>query len=318
MINYDPTYDIEVYMPSINQRMSEKDIPINKRLIRACCCFINEVIADKFDDEELKYFRDDVDLGRKIAMLIFDWYYDNYGELAKMPNEKYYSGIITLHNHPLRVNIPDKTIIAIEDRKIYFFSRQLQSTESLSDMVQSDLQIDKLKKHQDNMLSDFSEVVKMSRSINLNIKEIDKEDKDNVHMAQGIWSHFEKAILDILSLKNPQVSIACWELHLAIEKALKVYVKQLTNKKETGHNLNDFVKIVKVYDPDLDFSLIKSLPSDKENIKRRYSESITGVSDVVNHYKNTLELVFNITNKYKRSDFFENRIFSLQDAPWNK
>jgi hypothetical protein len=143
-------------------------------------------------------------------------------------------------------------------------------------------------------------------------------DPETTNMAQGIWSHFEKAIVDILSFQNQQASIGCWELHLAIEKTLKVYLKQANGKKYYGHNLNTLGDEARTYIPEIDLSMIKSLPSDKDAIQLRYSELIKNVDEVVGYYKKALALVSFITSKLSRKYQLNNASFLIRKAAWAK
>lgn len=194
-----------------------------------------------------------------------------------------------------------------------------QENESLTDMIQTPSILDKIPSNEKEvLLSEFDEVVSMTRSINLNIMSASDLDPETTNMAQGIWSHFEKAIVDILSFQNQQASIGCWELHLAIEKTLKVYLKQANGKKYYGHNLNILGDEARTYIPEIDLSMIKSLPSDKDAIQLRYSELIKNVDEVVGYYKKALALVSFITSKLSRKYQLDNASFLIRKATWAK
>lgn len=251
--------------------------------------------------------------------MVNDWYWEKYGELAKNPKTKVYSGIINPYGQPVLVKIPSTTSeIEVPNETAWLtFPDCLQESESLAEMIQTPSILDKLPKYEKEvLLSEFDEVVSMTRSINLNIRSVSELDAEATDMAQGIWSHFEKAIVDILSFQNQQASIGCWELHLAIEKTLKVYLNQADGKKHFGHNLNALGNKAKIYIPELDLSMIRSLPSDKDAIQFRYSELVQNVGKAVVYYKKALALVFFITSKLSRKHKFNNASFLIKMAPW--
>ncbi|MGF1693934.1 hypothetical protein [Photobacterium kagoshimensis] len=320
MSQYDLKDAISEHMPFIDELLQKMNVPIFNRYMRASYIFVDVAVIDssfETKDELLKskaFFE-------HIIPPINDWYWDKYGELAKNPTSRVFSGIVTPYGQPISVKIP-ATISSVEvpnETARLIFPDCLQENESMNSMLQIPVKWDKLTEEEKNDLSsEFHDVVSMTRSINLNIMSITGLDEETLNMARGIWSHFEKSILDILSFQNHQASIGCWELHLAIEKTLKVYLKQVSGNRPYGHDLNEISKKVKTYDPDLDLSIIPLLPSDKSAIKLRYSELVTNIGEAVEYYKRALVLVSQVTNKLSRKYCLNNASVLLKKAPWAK
>lgn len=253
--------------------------------------------------------------------LVNDWYWDKYGELAKGPTDKNYSGIITPYGHPVLVRIPATTskVEVPYETAWLTFPDHLSKAESIVDMAQTKIDLERLSLDEmDKLSKEFSEVVSLTRKINLNINSAYGLDKDAANMAQGIWGHIEKSITDILSFKSSQASIGCWELHLAIEKTLKVYLKQALGVRMTGHDLNKLSSEINKHDASLDFSVIQSLPSDKDAIKMRYAELVKNVNAAVDYYKKALRLIEVVTSKYEKKYTYNNASLLLKVAPWAK
>lgn len=309
---------IDEHLPSIDEMFQEAKIPIFQRFMRAAIAFVRIAIIESSVGTEEELLRSKA-FYEVIVPLVNDWYWEKYGDLAKDPTNKILAGIITPYGQPLLIKIPCTTKkIEVPGETIWLkFPDCLQEGESLASMAQTKFSIDTLPVVERHKLqSEFSEIVSMTRSINLDIMvatELDNEIRD---MASGIWSHFEKAINDILSFRNQQASIGCWELHLAIEKTLKVYLKQASGKKHYGHNLNDLANKARGHLPDIELTIIDSLPSDKDAIQLRYAELIKSVDDATNYYKSALVLVSTLTKNIKRKISLNNASFLLKAAPW--
>jgi len=312
---------IDEYMPLIDEPLQELKLPIFERFMRAARIFVEMAITEsKFSSKE-ELLKSEV-FNEKIVPLVNDWYWAKYGELARKPKNRLFSGIITPYGQPVLISFPStNSKVEIPNKTSWLiFPDCVQETESLSDMLQSPLELDKMPTNdRKKLLDEFKEIVSMTRSINLNIMSASScFDVDTNNMANGIWSHFEKAINDILSFKNHQASIGCWELHLAIEKSLKVYLKQKDGKKHVGHDLGVLCNKVEKNLPNIDFSLIETLPSDKKAIQFRYSELITDIESAVSYYQKALMLVFLITNELSFKYRFHNTSFLIKVAPWAK
>lgn len=230
-------------------------------------------------------------------------------------------GIITPYGHPVLVKIPATTTrVEVPNQTAWLtFPDCLSENESIEGMAQTKIDLDKLPAEEvDRLSTEFNEVVSMTRKINLNLKSVYSVDKEAANMAGGIWGHIEKSIIDILSLKDSQASIGCWELHLAIEKTLKVYLKKVCNSWVFGHDLKKLGRKINDYDASLDFSVIQSFPIDEDAIKLRYSELVKNVSEVVEYYKKALLLIERVTNNYEKKYSINNASFLLKMAPWAK
>ncbi len=309
---------IDEHMPFIDGLLQQSKIPIFNRFMHAAKIFVDVAVIDSNFESQEEFLKSKA-FFEGIIPLVNDWYWERYGELSKSPTDKCYSGIITPYGQPVLVKIPATTSkVEVPNETVWFSLPDcLQKTESIGDMIQTQIGLNKLPKEEmDKLSSEFSEVVSLTRSINLNMMTTTGLDQETSNLLQGVWSHFEKSILDILSFKNQQASIGCWELHLAIEKALKVYLKQVSGNRMFGHDLKALSSELNKYDHDLDLSIVRSLPSDKEAIKLRYSELITSVNDVVDYYKKALILVSVITSRYSRQYCFNNASFLIKIAPW--
>jgi hypothetical protein len=308
---------INEHLPLIDKLLTDQNIPIFDRSMRAALIFIDVAVVDSNfkNKEELKskaFFEG-------ILPLVDEWYWNKYGQLIRNPIENIYSGIIDSYAQPVLIKIPAITSrIEVEGESAWLtFPDCLQPTESLQEMIGAVIDLAKLDNQEKiNFEKEASHIISLTRSINLNIMSASRLDEEIRSMSIGIWSHFEKAVSDILSFQNERASIGCWELHLAIEKTFKVLLKQKSGNKEFGHDLVSLSNKAETYFPGIDKSLINELPRDKEAINLRYAEIVKTSYDAVIIYKKALKLVDLLTSNLDRDYRFNNASFLVKMVPW--
>ena len=100
-----------------------------------------------------------------------------------------------------------------------------------------------------------------------------KDNENIIGMSSNIIRHLELAVDDILRNKISGVSMAYWEMQMAMEKILKVYLMQRGEKNPYNHKLKEMVETSKnKFQMIIDTNLFKNVPSDKKAIQYRYGE----------------------------------------------
>ncbi|HBC3955569.1 TPA: hypothetical protein KD883_004560 [Vibrio parahaemolyticus] len=308
---------IDEIMPDIDDALTANNIPIHDRYMKAAIYFVENYIAlDSFESKS-EFMKHDV-FSHIIVPLIMQWFHGKYGELVRIPTQKNATGIITSYAQPLRINIPLTLSEPTNKGTAWLiFPDKILDSERIESFFDKRVPLNILNEDQRSKLNyEVSELVSIIRTINLNLNTVDGLDIDTSSMLRGIWSHFEKAVDDIISFRPERISIGCWELHLAMEKSFKVLIKQKTNKKAYGHKLIDLYEIIEPYCPEIDISLLESLPTDKDAIKLRYAEQSRDLQDVLVFYKKSLDIVFSLTNKLERKYKLNNARIELKKAPW--
>ena len=311
---------IDEHMPHIDEVLAEQNVPIHKRFFIAGKMFVETAIQKSSfqSNEELL----ESDVYRECILPLFnDWYFEKYGDLAKGLGGDVYSGVVLAYGQPVKLNIRATTNEVIEKGKLakMTFPDRLQESENLEDLIEPKFKLSKMKESSVCKLRSQTErVVAQTRSINLNLNTASNINQPASEMAQGIWSHFEKGISDILSLKNERASIACWEFHLAIEKSIKVLIHSKSGNSKHGHNIDDLVAHLSKFESGVDSSCLAGLPSDKDAIKLRYAEMIKTPIDAFNYYLIALEFVSDIVARLEHKFSIKNASITLKMAPWAK
>jgi len=246
------------------------------------------------------------------------WYADRYGSTScQAPRDKL-SGIVIFHGTPTKIAMPVTTTrIEVEGETSWLtFPDKLQDDENILELFQSAPNLNSLQPDERELfLGSIKEVVHWSRSTQLNLQSASGLCEDATAMAASVWLHFEKAISDIMTLKSASASVGCWELHLCIEKAFKIFIYQ-NNSKKTGHSLDSLYEEAKKFGLILTPSLLPSLPHWKIAIQYRYGEKTISIDQAIDIYKAALQAVFEVTQELKKKIIINNASFLLKKPRW--
>lgn len=309
---------ISEHMPHIDKILAEQNIPIHKRFFIAGKLFVEIAIINSSFQSNDDLLESDVYL-ECILPLFNDWYYEKYGDLAKGLGKDVYSGVVLAYGQPVKLNIPATTNEVVEEGKLakMTFPDHLQESEVIEELIQPRFDLSKMEEGSAKELrTQIAKVVALTRSINLDVNMASNISQPASNMAQGIWSHFEKGISDILTLKSERASIACWEFHLAIEKSIKVLIHSKSGISKHGHNLNELIEFLRKYEGEVDSSALSGLPSDTDAIKLRYAEMIKKPIDAFNYYLIALEFVRDMVSRLEHKIGIKNASITLKKAPW--
>lgn len=311
---------IDEYMPHIDKILAEQNIPIHKRFFIAGKLFVDTAIQKSSFQSNEELLESEVYL-ECILPLFNDWYFEKYGELAKSLGNDVYSGVVLVSGQPVKLNIPAITSKVLEEGKLskMTFPDHLQESENHEDLFVLKFNFGNMEEAPAcELRSKIEQVVALTRSINLDLNMASHINQSASDMAQGIWSHFEKGISDILSFKNERASVACWEFHLAIEKSIKVLIHSKSGSGKHGHNLNDLIEHLSKFESGIDSSSLTGLPSDKEAIKLRYAEMVKTPIDAFEYYIIAIRFVGDIVSRLEHKIGIKNASLTFKIAPWAK
>lgn len=307
---------IYTHLPQIDELLEERRLPVHKRSFQASILFVQECVIEVSPGT-----KEELILGEHFSIIVnhaIDWYIDKYGQLAENPKKETLSGIVRYQNQPVLLNIPATTSKIEKEGETSWlcFPDHLQPDESHASLFDVKIRLESLSDKEYEILKKEVEVVVALSRRTVTSLMLESGLRDEIEsMANTIWAHIEKAISDILLQKNGNASVACWELHLAVEKALKVYISQFS-EKGWGHDLIDLCKQANKLGLALDEALLKTLPSDKDAINMRYGKIQVDPRKAVEHYLTALKLVCTITEQLKREFSIYNASFLIKKSGW--
>lgn len=308
---------IQQVMPQIDKIFTKHGIPIHARFTMAATFFVENYIVDSSLGGPQKILEHET-FAKGIVPLFMQWYYETYGDLSTPPYQPYTVGMVTSYAQPIKIKVPLTTFTPTEKDTCWLnIPDEIQKDEKLTDFIDRKVRVDVVDQEMLSKLEkEVSEIVSKTRRININLITVSNLDLETERMMAGIWTHFEKAINDIISFRNERISMGCWELHMAMEKSFKVLIKQKTGKKVFGHDLFSLYKKSKMFCKDLDSETLQSLPSDKDAIQLRYAEQFIHIDKAIEYYKTALNIVCTLTDSLDRKYKLNNAALKIKCAPW--
>jgi hypothetical protein len=117
-----------------------------------------------------------------------------------------------------------------------------------------------------------------------------------------------------------RLSIAVWETHLAIEKAIKLYLRQRKVSVPKSHDLRRLKALAEATGAvHVGDDLFARVPSARDAIAYRYGEGgQMEVDHAMGIYAATLEIVCTYTNVLRRRLVMNNARIQIRVPPWKR
>jgi HEPN domain-containing protein len=158
------------------------------------------------------------------------------------------------------------------------------------------------------------------RTIALNLHSATLEGKPDQRMAETVLTHLGAAAEYICAGNPDRLSLAAWELHLALEKTMKLLLRQHQAKVSNTHDLGKLLRLLATnrLSTPLD-GRVASLPTDKQAIKHRYSEiRPRSISAIMKEYRTVLSLALAYSTKMERRYTMNNAKILIRRGPWHR
>ena len=308
-------------MTLIDEILSKRGTSLTQRPFEAASLFVNECIVEIEGDTKDDYW------GKKWFADIYrwteEWYRERYGDALKNEGKDNAKGITLVYGTPFPLDIPLTLTKPEEPGKTVWliFPIEVMPEEDPVNWLQPKPNLQQLSEKQLTQLTEeIGFVASALRAINVNLMTAEYPSSSLQMLAGGITAHLKKAVQDILSGKPEQISVAYWEIHLAIEKTVKVFLKQ---KGQNPPNIHDLAKLREMADLIINSTELndcfEQCPSDKEAIKYRYGESDKVSSETaIQFYFNSLRIIVFYTKELHRKYIMNNARFLIKSPPWQE
>lgn len=308
------------HLPGLDEILDSEKLPVHERTFRAAHLFVD--LAVEAPEAVKQELLGSITFREGILPIVSDWYWAKYGSLCRDQRSRELSGILSAYAQPLLIQIPQTlSRVEVEGETLWLtLPDSLREDESIRKLTGGLINLAALPPAASKAVqAEAALVVGISRSINLNLMSKEGLDEETFSLGQTIWPHFEKAVRDLLLLTSEGAAAACWDLHLAVEKAFKVLIRsKQPGAAPFGHDLNALQKQALRCGAVIDSALVKRLPKEKMAIQFRYAEALVSTATAIDHYKTALELVDQITREIPRKLKLNNTSFLIKMAPWAK
>jgi|APLak6261703504_1056268.scaffolds.fasta_scaffold00246_3 hypothetical protein len=303
----------------IDEVLHDEGVPVNSRPLKASLLFLNECVKEISIGTKSDFVQHE-------AFSIFvihaqNWYDQRYGSLANKKKKEKLRGLAKFLNEYVLLEIPT-TLSKVEvpnETSWLIFPNEVHKQETFTDFLKDDLPLDKLSADEYiDFQNHIKHVVEYSRKISLNLNLASALSEDGYAMRRTIWNHIETAITNILSQEVEKCSAAGWELFLAIEKMLKIYICQYGKFKNT-HDIQILINHAKNVGLDINLDEMKNRLLDfthHDFIEMRYAKLKVNHETAYSLYKNTLDVLLFISSNLERKLDMNNGAFLIKKAPW--
>ena len=310
---------LDDFIPAYDEFLTNSSVEICDRQMRSAIAFVDICVVDIKGCDKENFLSSDV-FTHNILTPIYDWYYEKYGDLTKRKVKETMRSMLLVHGQPVLLEIPTTiTEIEKEGETLWLtFPRSLNIEETIESMLKIDINSIQFSEEElESINEEFSQKVGSNRNIFVNLMTSSKFDSKTSNLVKSIDQHLENAVQSILTNRDPDISSGLWDIHLAVEKALKGYLKQLSGNFPNIHDLRKLREKIKEFDSDIDLSIIDQLPSGGDAIKYRYGELISSSKSAYSTYSYALKLIECLTSKYKKGIHMNgDASFKLKMAPY--
>ncbi|NQS99612.1 MAG: DUF429 domain-containing protein, partial [Candidatus Omnitrophica bacterium] len=277
---------IEYQLPIFDDILAESQKPLHERPLAAAFYFVDYCIVEIKGDTKENFA--EKEWFKSLYKLIKQWYNERYATALKVNNDYIAFGVVLIHKTPFQLNIPLSIAQEKEgDGKRWFcLPISIQNNENVVDWIENKPNLEKMPEADlGDLKKTISDIATNNRAIHVNLMSASLESA--LHkISSTIPAHLDKAVRDILSLNGGRISTSYWEIHLAIEKAIKLIILQNDRDHQNKHNLDFLCRIANnIRGISLDCSVFSNFPSDNEAIRQRYGEgSSFTIQEAVNNY----------------------------------
>jgi HEPN domain-containing protein len=311
---------LETQLPIFDDILAESQKSLSERPLAAAFYFVDYCIVDikggsKENFLEKEWFR-------SIYKLIKQWYDDRYGSARKSIQDSIAHSVLLIHKTPFELNIPLSLAQEWEDddRRWFCLPISIQENEKVFDWIKNKPNIKTISETGlENLKNTIIDIAVNNRAIHVNLMTASLEHA--LHkISNTIPAHLEKAVRDILSLQSGRISTSYWEIHLAIEKTLKLIILQNRRDHQNKHNLDKLCRIAdNIKGISLECDEILKFPSDNEAIKQRYGEGDSfSLQEAVENYISACAVIASLTKALKRKFIMKDARILIAIPPWDK
>lgn len=307
------------WLELFDKAFGREGVPFQQRPLKSAMLLVNDGILEISGGSKEKYWSQP--WFTEIVIGITAWYKDRYGAMAFASEKDYLGGVILLRGTPVRLDIRRiVNKVEIEGETAWMiFPDAIHESESTLTFFASKPKLESLSTaDQARLVADVATIVSRTRRINLALHSADNLTPEGQRLRDGVWVHVEQAVNNIAGLNSALASIGAWELHLAVEKAFKVFLLQhgSPDLKSLGHDMAKLNNAAQVHGLNVDLSALNKLPHWKKASSSRYSQEDMGLADVVAIYDVALQLMAEITEKLSRAAVLNNAEFLIKKPDW--
>lgn len=306
---------LEEWLPIFDDIQSKTHIKIEERPWNAAYMFTRYAVDTNIKDFPVIAFSQP--WYRILLTRCYNWYKLKYGDAVnKKRGNKVLSSFIYISGVPFLIEIPISFAKPGEKSGTIdlVFPKEVYENEDVMEFLKERSIVTLLPEKDKSIIKELITIrVNLLRSIWNNLSTVSIE-KPFTKMKDSILIHIDSFVKEIVTGYENGINLGIWELHLAVEKTIKIYILNNFKQFKPVHDL-------KILSQSIDITLKKEIdgflntfPNSHEVIKYRYCEiSEFDLDKLQNYYINALEIIKKFSEKMKRKIVMNNAIITIKD-----
>ncbi|MEA3393969.1 MAG: hypothetical protein U9R55_05000 [Pseudomonadota bacterium] len=306
-------------LPKLDELFAKRNRPVHERPFEAARFIVDHMVVEVSGDTKDDYLSKPWFAG--IYLPVIRWYEQRYG--TELPHPKYPSAHGLVSHFGALYTLRVEFVISDEDQdghRWVRFPKEVLPAEEPLDWLASPPPLCTLKPNRREALASTSRhVANRLRCINNDLNTATYPSDTVRRMATSVIRHLDKAALDATSLSHDAHALVPWELQMACEKTMKVY---LTQSKLAFPEVHDLRSLNRLAEPTLNWfegsRSLAAFPTAARVLKWRYGElTPPTATDIWRMYGAVIELVHGYASRMERKYTFNNFAVQLKKAPWH-
>jgi len=304
------------WMVVIDEFLSGAAIPISQRIFMAADIFMKNAIVEVkgYDKEEYlssKWFKD-------ILRPIREWYHQKYGAALEAGADDLHA-VVELFGDYFLISIPLSIRHDNNDNTYWIeFPSEVQSQERPQEWIHRPPNFEVLDTDEQRRTAEaVCEVCSAVRNIRCSILNSEQPDDAARELARLVVAHLSSSAIAISNSRRSPLGLACWNAHQAVEKALKLIIRQEGNGYPHTHNLLDLARAAGGRVEESDYEILERFPTNKQIIEMRTGEGgVVAAGQAYGLYRNAVEILNLWASKLPRRYGVQSGRYLLRKLPW--
>lgn len=265
-------------MPYIDARLQHSDISLAERTLSAATIFVGQMVLEVRNGDTVEDTTNTTDyVARPWVAIIYhhvkNWYRDHYGEALNANESGKAHGYVLVRSLPVELIVPlTRSRVETPSKTAWLsFPKEVENDEDPLQWLEKSPNVAALGEgDRKALIKDAREVATALRSIWVNSMGINPSDDTMYGLLNGIAGEFESAAQKAVRNEAAGRPATLWNIHLAIEFALKAFSQHKTGKFRETHNLFDDVTTHGVV---ANRNALKKLRRESQVIDNRYGQA---------------------------------------------
>lgn len=307
-------------LPWLDERLAAAGTAVHDRPFTAARKIVDNFIVEVKGDTKENYFQKAWFGG--IFKPIYQWYERRYGQALTKPRQPSALGVVAYFGTPYLIRVPLVfTEPGDEGTAWVRFPCEVLPVENPLEWLETPPPLHAITpKRKRALVAAVTRVATTLRAINLDLSTATHSKPKHEALARSVIRHLEKAASDTVADDRGCVSHAIWELQMACEKTIKVFLSQKQIAYPPTHDLRQLQKqAVDASDWSEAKTAMAAMPSERRVIAWRYAEIPPPTpKELERMYSSTLRLCSLYAKRLSRKFVLKkNAAIQIRRPPWH-